>query len=320
VGEAFKAAATSLNYCTLRSATVTTINNQAACCPCPPQCEPADRSNPTHASTSMQCGQAVFENDNYRITANDNNSVTVNNKNTGETYEIWGDPHVKVDGQQDFDFWGKTTFALEDGTKITIDTTPFKNDPSMTLASEVTITNGDYGVRISGVDSNTTGDLKVQEAAGYGRELDAVTSDGNVLQENPAGKGFLAVDDQGHIKKVDQDYINKTDSVKTGKLEDKYAQALEKFKSLVSIAFEGVFVGGNHGNHGNHGNDHGTPRPRPNDGHGHAHHHGGMQTGPNININIGEINIDQHTEVQPRPQRPNPFPRILDPLGIFAGN
>jgi Domain of Unknown Function (DUF1521) len=261
----------------------------------------------------------VFENDNYRITANDNNTVTVNNKNTGETYEIWGDPHVKVDGQQDFDFWGKTTFALEDGTKITIDTTPFKDNPSMTLASQVTITNGDYGVRISGVDSNTTGDLKVQEAAGYGRELDAVTSDGNVLQENPAGKGFLAVDEQGHIKKVDQDYINKTDAVKTGKLEDKYAEALEKFKSLISIAFEGVFVGGKPRQPADHGQPH-HPRPRDDRDYDHRRHHGGSHAGPNIQINIGEINIDQHTEEQSRPQRPDPFPlaRVLDPLGLFA--
>jgi len=29
-------------------------------------CGPVDRSNPSHASTSMQGGQAVFENDNYR--------------------------------------------------------------------------------------------------------------------------------------------------------------------------------------------------------------------------------------------------------------
>ena len=41
-------------------------------------------SNPTNASTHMSGGQAVFENDNYRITAGDNNTVNIYNKNTGE--------------------------------------------------------------------------------------------------------------------------------------------------------------------------------------------------------------------------------------------
>ena len=46
---------------------------------------PVDCGNPTNASTRMSGGQAVFENDNYRITAGDDNTVTINNKNTGET-------------------------------------------------------------------------------------------------------------------------------------------------------------------------------------------------------------------------------------------
>ncbi len=221
---------------------IPTINiNQNPACNFPAQ--PVRSSNPTNASTSMQGGEAVFQNDNYRITANDDNTVNIVDKKTGDTTKIWGDPHVDVNGKHAFDFWGKTTFSLKDGTKITIDTTPFKDNPKMTLASQVTITNGDYGVRISGVDSNTKGDLKVDEAAGFGQLLDAVTSDGNVLQQNPEGKGYLAVDSQGKIQKVDQTYIDKTDLTKTGRLEDKYATMMDTFKSLISIAFQGFFVG-----------------------------------------------------------------------------
>jgi len=247
----------------------------------PPPCDGPRGSNPTHASTSMQGGQAVFENDNYRITAGDDNTVTINNKHTGETYQAWGDPHMKVDGQQDFDFWGKTTFALEDGTKVTIDTTPNKDNPSTTLSSKVTITNGDYGVQITGVDTNKTGDLKINEAKGYGRVLDAVTTDGNTVQENPAGKGFVAVDQHGQVRKVDQDYINKTDEVKTGKLQDKHQEAFEKLRSLISIAFEGVFLG-NHGGQGNDGH-HGD-----NGQHGGVHGHGGHHRRDDWN------NFDRH--------------------------
>ena len=204
-----------------------------------------DPTNPTHASTSMHGGQAVFENDNYRITAGDNNEVNITNKHTGETYQIWGDPHVNVDGKHAFDFWGKTTFQLEDGTKVTIDTTPYAANPNATLASKVTITNGDYGVQISGVDTNTKGDLKIDEAKGWGRVLDDVVDDGNVLQENPAGKGFLAVDGNGKIHAVDQQYINGTDLVKNGadKLQDQFKNMFQAFSGLLSISFAGMFVG-----------------------------------------------------------------------------
>lgn len=218
-------------------------------------------TNPTNARTSMQGGKAVFENDNYRITADDNNTVTINNKKTGETYQAWGDPHMNIDGKHEFDFWGTTTLSLEDGTKVTIETTPWNKDPSQTLSSRVTITNGDYGVQISGVDSNKTGDLKIDDAKGWGRVLDAVVSDGNVLQENPAGKGFVAVDDNGRVRKVDQQYINETDLKKGGALVDKYKDAFSRLSSLISIAFSGVFLGGN--------DDAGCGRGR---GEGHHHH------------------------------------------------
>lgn len=202
-----------------------------------------DPSNPTQASTSLQGGQAVFENTNYRITADDNNTVTIYNKHTGETYQAWGDPHMKIDGQQAFDFWGTTTFKLEDGTKVTIETTPFAANPEMTLSSKVTITNGDYGVKISGVDSNQSGDLKIDEAKGYGRVLDVVVSDGNVLNENPAGQGFVAIDRNGNVRAVDQNYINQTDLKKTGSLQDQFKEAFSKLSSLFAIAFQGTFLG-----------------------------------------------------------------------------
>lgn len=210
---------------------------------------PLDTSNPSNASTSMVGGKAVFENDNYRITAGDNNEVLIHNKKTGEDYKIWGDPHVNVDGKHAFDFWGTTTFALEDGTKVTIETTPWNGNKDMTLASKVNITNGDYGVQISGVDTNKVGDLKINEAKGWGETLDWTHDDGNVLQENPAGKGFLGVDSQGKIHKVDQSYINKTD-LKLNPVADDTAQRagefarniFSMFTGLLSASFTGAFL------------------------------------------------------------------------------
>ncbi|HUG22620.1 DUF1521 domain-containing protein [Piscinibacter sp.] len=207
-------------------------------------------SNPTNASTSMVGGKVCFENDNYRITMGDDNTVTINNKNTGETYQAWGDPHMKIDGKQAFDFWGTTTFNLDDGTKVTIETTPWANNPDMTLSSKVTITNGDYGVQVTGVDTNQVGDLKFHETQSYGRLLDAVVADGNRLHENPTGKGFLGVDAEGRVRAVDQQYINETDLKKGGaqaeadgqRLADAFKDAFRLLTGLVAITFAGSFL------------------------------------------------------------------------------
>lgn len=199
-------------------------------------------SNPTHASTHMENGRAVFENDNYKIDMGDDNTVHIHNKKTGEDYLVHGDPHVNVDGQHAFDFWGTTTFNLDDGTKLTINTTDAGN--GMTLASKVTITNGDYGVQVSGVDTKTRGDLKFNETTANGWLMDAMVDDGNQIYENPTGKGFVAVDDNGHVREVNQQYINETDLQKGGALKDKYAEAFKQLSSLISISFFGGFMQG----------------------------------------------------------------------------
>lgn len=199
------------------------------------------KPNPTNASTTKVGGKVQFENDNYRITVGDDNSVNIHNKNTGEDYQIWGDPHVNVDGQHAFDFWGTTTFALDDGTKVTIQTTPWSANPNATLASKVTITNGDYGVHITGVDSNTVGDLQFDEAKGWGGLLDAVVGDGNTVYENSYGKGFVGFDAQGQLRQVDQTFINQTDMTKVGQLKDRFG-GMQLQAGLISITFMGAFL------------------------------------------------------------------------------
>lgn len=187
-------------------------------------------------------GRVQFENDNYRITAGDNDEVIVFNKGTGENYRIWGDPHVEIDGKHAFDFWGQTTFQLDDGTKLTIETTPWaKGGNGATVASVVTITDGDYGVQISGVDSNARGDLAFQEFAGGGRVLDLAVRDGNVLLENENGSGFIAVDRNGNIQNVDQAFIHATDELKNGGPDflAHFAEIFSFFTGLMSIGFSG---------------------------------------------------------------------------------
>jgi hypothetical protein len=114
------------------------------------------------------------------------------------------------------------------------------------------------------VDTNTVGDLKINEAAGWGSTLDWVHDDGNVLQENPAGKGFLAVDGNGQIQKVDQNYINKTDLVKNPGLDPStqqqaghfLQQVFSAFSGLLSATLSGAFLHAlGNGNHGGHDRD-----------------------------------------------------------------
>lgn len=222
----------------------------------------APASNPTNASTQMVGGKVQFENDNYRITAGDDNSVNIFNKNTGETYQVWGDPHVNIDGKHSFDFWGTTTFQLDDGTKVTINTTPWNNDPSQTLSSKVTITNGDYGVQITGVDTNTKGDLAFEEAAGLGQVADWVVADGNTIHENPNGRGFLGMDARGQLRAVDQQYINETDLAKGGAaMAQRAADAFRQMAGLLAISFVGSFLQGLA-----QGLDSGSDRPAPGTG------------------------------------------------------
>lgn len=223
-------------------------------------------SNPTHASTVKEGGLVKFENDNYRITAGDNNEVNILDKHTGESTRIWGDPHVDVNGKRAFDFWGTTTFALKDGTKLTIETTPFNQNPQMTLASKVTITNGDYGVQISGVDTNKVGDLSFEEGKGWGKMIDAVVADGNTVYAKQNGGGFEGVDDAGHLRNVDQNFINETDLSKGGAWKAKLEGLLANLSSLVSIISVGLFgshQGGSQGGEGAHHHHHFPHLPKP---------------------------------------------------------
>ncbi|HEV8692409.1 MAG TPA: DUF1521 domain-containing protein, partial [Ideonella sp.] len=153
---------------------------------------------------------------------------------------------------------------LEDGTKVTIETTPWANNPNMTLSSKVTITNGDYGVQVSGIDTNKTGDLRIDEAAGWGKTLDWAVADGNKIRENPNGSGFVAVDSHGRVRQVDQQYINETDLMKGGaqQLQERYKDAFRFLSSLLSISFVGSFLShlaGNDGPSRAHHHHHGHP-------------------------------------------------------------
>ena len=130
----------------------------------------------------------------YELRLNEKNSeIKIVNTKTDEVTWIHGDPHVDYnkDGKTDFDFWGTTTFKLEDGTKITINTEPWKGNANMFVANNIVVTKGDQSLVIDGLSQNKHGDLKIHQGLN-GRQLDRMTPDGKLtLHENAHGVGWL---------------------------------------------------------------------------------------------------------------------------------
>jgi Domain of Unknown Function (DUF1521) len=222
-----------INNATSPAATTTTITISAG------EASAGDAPPPT--TTRSADGSVNFENQNYYINVHDTGEINVTNKLTSEMYRIQNDLRVDVDGVQAFRFEGTTTFELDDGTKITIDTKPDKEviyEPMIT--SVLTIIDGlaDYGVQISGLNSHKTGELAFTEA--HQKELDEwVVGGGNVLDENLAGSGFVSIDENGNIDTVDQKWINNTDIVKLywGSLFRQYSNMTNFLSGISRINF-----------------------------------------------------------------------------------
>lgn len=148
----------------------------------------------TQASWTVKTGEqgkaSIDLGDGYSLQLNENKSeMTITNANTGETTRIWGDPHVDVNGQHVYDFWGTTTFTLDNGTKITINTEQGQGNPNVYYASSVAITKGDQAIEVTGLSEQKLGDLEIS-MGNNGRALDRANDDGFVLHENDSGAGW----------------------------------------------------------------------------------------------------------------------------------
>ncbi|MGL5839025.1 MAG: DUF1521 domain-containing protein [Sphingorhabdus sp.] len=128
--------------------------------------------------------------DGYRLEVDERSSqLTIINDKTSERTRIWGDPHVEIDGKHAYDFWGTTTFTLENGTKITINTEQWGGNPNAYVASQVVITKGDNAIVVDGISQNKLGDLSIS-LSNDGEMIDALTRDGYTLHENACGSGW----------------------------------------------------------------------------------------------------------------------------------
>ncbi|QTD46143.1 DUF1521 domain-containing protein [Ottowia testudinis] len=191
-------------------------------------------SNPGNGTAKVDLGK-------YELQMDEKNSqIKIINKQNGEVTNIWGDPHIdwNKDGKTDANFWGTTTFQLEDGTKITIGTEPFKNNPNEYLSSEVTVTRGDHAMKITGLSQNELGDLKVEYADRGGQALDWATPDGFVVRENPNGEGWINAATGKLADQKDFD-ITKPGAQKSYEFTQEFSQALGLY--LATGMLSGVF-------------------------------------------------------------------------------
>ncbi|WLA66713.1 DUF1521 domain-containing protein [Bradyrhizobium diazoefficiens] len=173
---------------------------------------PTQSSQPAPVwSHEVRDGKAEIKlGDKYSILVDENDgTVLIRNSQTGKITSIKGDPHVDADGdgKVDFDFKENMTFQLDDGTKITVDTVDIGK--GKTMASKLTITNGDNAMVVEGLGDRFDGknNLKVTQS-NAGRTLDQLTSDGaQTIYEQP-GSGW--VDRSG--RQVNQEIIDSNEN------------------------------------------------------------------------------------------------------------
>lgn len=204
------------------------MDPQGCFCPCR---QPDGKTDAQWTVNNPGNGKADIDLGNYTLQLDEKNSqIKIVNKANGEVTNIWGDPHIdwNKDGKTDANFWGTTTFQLEDGTKITIDTEPFRNNPNEYVSSEVTVTRGDHALKITGLSQNELGDLKVEYADRGGQALDWATQDGFVVRENPNGEGWINADTGQLAGQKDFD-ITKPGAVKPYEFTQQFGQALGLF-------------------------------------------------------------------------------------------
>jgi hypothetical protein len=236
-----------------------------------PICIPEPKAQWTAQMTGTNTAK-VNLGDGYKLEIDERNSqMTIFNEKTGERTKIWGDPHVEVDGKHAFDFWGTTTFTLENGTKITVNTEQWNGNPNAYVASQVVITKGDNAMTIDGISQNKLGDLSVTMGQN-GYALDAAHRDGYTLHENENGSGWntetgkRATQEDLNATAIGREYGPGSELPSLGEM----GEALGKFLlfGIVLGGFGGFTNFGNTGGFDNGGSNDGfreRPRERFND-------------------------------------------------------
>jgi hypothetical protein len=192
-------------------------------------------AQPKFTATMPDNGKAEIDlGDGNTLSINEANSEIIVRDADGKATRIWGDPHVDYNGQHVGDFWGTTTFVLENGTKITINTEKSSwND--MTYAEQIVVTRGDQALVVDGVSELTKGDLSVS-LGGSGYALDAAHDDGLVINENDAASS-------GWTSSISGAAVGQTDFNLTKPGAEGLREVLEAFNSTLGLMLTGWLLG-----------------------------------------------------------------------------
>jgi hypothetical protein len=141
-----------------------------------------------------------------------NSEIDLVDSNTGNTTTIWGDPHMGMNGNDtEFQFKGNVTLNLPDGTRITLQTTPWEGNSNAFLVQNVVVTRGSQAVVVKDMDQNSTdlGKLTIQQYEGAGQLERLLNADGTELYLNSAGNGWDVLQDGLYLRPMtEQDLEN----------------------------------------------------------------------------------------------------------------
>lgn len=161
----------------------------------------------------------------YTITASndDGGTLKVTDNANGESYKVWGDPHVTTDKGDTTTFQhAPATFDLPDGTKITV------NPANNTFINDVTVTKGNDAVKMTGFQGN----LQTQALPGEGHYLDRTTPDGTVLTAHDGNIDQLQVRGGPQISGNNVPNIDGYANNSGGQLHQEIAQLEQEIASL----------------------------------------------------------------------------------------
>jgi hypothetical protein len=166
--------------------------------------QPVATSAPTAApapacntgSLSVNTATNTIDTGRYLISGStgDDGSLTITDKQTGKTVEAWGDPHLKVNGQNVADFQKDgLNIQLQDGTVVHIQPTALSN--GVAHINQVSVTQGDEAVTMSGFKTGGVQTSQVMNDASYQNSLYntpnvtdvTMGTDGNLYYNNANG-------------------------------------------------------------------------------------------------------------------------------------
>ena len=144
-----------------------------------------------------------------------NSEIDLVDSNTGNTTTIWGDPHMGMNGNDNaFQFTGNVTLNLPDGTKITLQTTPWQSNPNAYLVQNVVVTRGSQAIVVDNMDqnSNDLGKMSIQQYDGAGQLERLLNPDGTELYLNSAGNGWDVLQDGLYLRPLTEQDLEAGDA------------------------------------------------------------------------------------------------------------